>query len=63
MGGEEVFENERYSAHLLFLRLMLDYTPEWRDIHLFGAGYREDTEGNACKYEGVGCEIGEGVFK
>ena len=50
VAGEEAFENERYSAHLLFLRLMLDYTPEWREINLFGAGFREDTEGNACEY-------------
>ena len=47
----KVFENDRYSAHLLYLRLMLDYTSEWRDIHLFKAGYREDTEGNASASE------------
>ena len=46
----KVFENDRYSAHLLYLRLMLDYTSEWRDIHLFKSGYREDTEGNASEY-------------
>ena len=42
-----MFEDERITDHLLFLRLMLEFTEQERETEFHTMGYRKDTEGNS----------------
>ena len=42
-----MFEDDRITDHLLFLRLMLEFTEQERETEFYTMGYRQDTEGNS----------------
>ena len=46
-----MFEDDRITDHLLFLRLMLEFTEQERQTEFHTMAYRKDTDGNSDSYE------------
>ena len=42
-----MFEDDRITDHLLFLRLMLEFTEQERQTEFHTMAYRKDTDGNS----------------